>query len=258
MYAVQGGSLQLIDAGRIKREPLSIAYSGSAKPSAIDRPTRGFDQCAVPGESGWRGRGVHQGTLAQRGHPFGGLDMADEEANAAGLLSRLQLLLHAMSASPSDVAVLELALAQAVAATGAGIGVLGTMGRRGFVDLTMMFGIGEGVRRCGALQVGSRYPLTDAIARERSIWLSSPSDIKDAYPAAGGMWGRAFAAVPLTVGLVPVGAIGVIHDAMGHDFTNTERVFLCAVADICATIVADPQAVWPGTTTGDRGHDPGE
>ncbi|MEV4636606.1 GAF domain-containing protein [Actinoplanes sp. NPDC049548] len=177
----------------------------------------------------------------------------DDDFGAARLLSRLHLLLQAATASPRDPEVLELALIQAVAATGADSAVLGTLRRRDILDVRLLAGTGGPMHEVGALHVGSRYPLTDAIVQEKPVWLSSPPEIRSSYPTAGGLWGRAFAALPLMVRQVPVGAIGVIHDAAGHYHTGVERVFLSTVADVCATIVSvSPDHRWPMEV----GHEP--
>jgi hypothetical protein len=156
------------------------------------------------------------------------------------------LLLHAATVAPRDTTILELALIQAVAAIGADSAVLGTLASRDILDVKLLSGTGGAVHEVGALHVGTRYPLTDAIVQEKPIWLSSPPEIRSSYPTAGGLWGRAFAAVPLMIRHMPVGAIGVIHDTAGHYHTATERVFLSAVADICAGIVSLAQDHrWP-------------
>jgi GAF domain-containing protein len=170
----------------------------------------------------------------------------DDGPGAAALLHRLHLLLHAATASPGDATVLQLALIQAVAATGADSAVLGTIRDTDLVDVTMLFGAGEPVHDVGALTLDSRYPLTDVIVRERAIWLTSFPEIQEAYPRGGTLWGKAFAGVPLLQRGVPLGAIGLIHDTSGHDFGAAERAFLSAVADLCATVLGHPDATtWP-------------
>ncbi|MEV8510339.1 hypothetical protein AB0368_36680 [Actinoplanes sp. NPDC051475] len=170
-----------------------------------------------------------------------------ENVGAAGLLSRLGMLVQATVLSPGDTTLLELALVQAVAAIGADCAMLGIR-RREVLDVTLLSGAGGATHDMGILQVGSRYPLTDAIVQERSIWLSSPPEIRSAYPSAGGLWGRAIAVVPLMLRHCPVGAIAIIHETAVHHHCGSERLFLTAVADICATMVADPQG-HPWTTT---------
>ncbi|GGQ42891.1 GAF domain-containing protein [Couchioplanes azureus] len=168
----------------------------------------------------------------------GSVMMSDGNYGAADLLSRLYLLLEAALRSPGDPAVVEVALVQAVAGSGADSAVLGTMTTDGNLDLMMMpSGCGP-LRPAGALTVGPHNPLTDAVVREDSIWLSSPVEIRAAYPSAGLLWGRAFAAVPLMVRHKPVGVLGIIHDAAVHVFTASEREYLGAVASTCATVVA--------------------
>lgn len=176
--------------------------------------------------------------------------MPDDYFAATGLLARLQLLLQAVAAAPGDVDVLQLALAQAIAATGADSAVLGQLRHHRGAMAMMEFRAGGVVHEGGTLLVGPRYPLTDAIAREEPIWLSSLPEIRTTYPTAGRLWGRAFAAVPLMVRHVPVGAIAVIHDTDGHDFTGTERLFLRSVADLCAPVVAELACRdWPAEST---------
>ncbi|MFI5493996.1 hypothetical protein [Actinoplanes sp. NPDC051859] len=167
----------------------------------------------------------------------------EQDFGWADSLSRLQLLLQAVAAAPTDASVLELGLTQVIAATGAGSAVLGTMRDHGTLELAMVTGIGGSISPCGVLRVGSRYPLTDAIARERAVWLSSSAEIAASYPAASGLWGRAFAAVPVMSRGMPLGAIGVIYDDGAHAFTGAERLCLRGVADICAIVLAHRQAI---------------
>jgi GAF domain-containing protein len=172
-----------------------------------------------------------------------GRDMVpDDDLTAAGLLCRLQMLLQAAAAAPGDASVCELALMQAAAATGADSAVLGRLRGPEVMHVTLLFGAGEPVHDVGVLQVSPRYPLTDLVVRERSIWLSSSIEIRTAYPSAGGIWGRAFGGVPMLSGGVAVGALGVIHDYSGHLFTPAERTFLAGVADLCATVLTHPSA----------------
>jgi GAF domain-containing protein len=172
-----------------------------------------------------------------------------DDLGAAGLLHRLHMLLHAAAVSPGDGTVLQAALMQAIAAIGADCAVLATVGDRDVIDMTMLFGAGEPVHNVGALMLDSRYPLHDVIVRERAIWLTSFSEIREAYPRGSALWGHAFAGVPLLHRGVAVGAIGLIHDITGHHFTTAEKAFLSAVADLCATVLAHPHATtWPPRT----------
>ena len=176
--------------------------------------------------------------------------LPDDDLGAAGLLHRLHMLLHAAAMSPGDGTVLQLALTQAMAATGADSAVLGTIRDRDVVDMTLLFGAGGPVHDIGGLTLDSRNPLHDAIVRERAIWLTSFREIQDAYPRGSALWGHAFAGVPLLHRGVAVGAIGLIHDITSHRFTTTERTFLGAVADLCASVLAHPEAtMWPPRTT---------
>lgn len=170
---------------------------------------------------------------------------SEEDLGGAELLSRVHLLLEAVVVAPGDASLLESAAAQAAVALDADSVVLGTMSSRDALHAFLWPGVGGAMHEIGALQVESRFPLTDAIVRGEPIWLSSPSEIRAFYPYAGGLWGRAFAAVPLMVRQQPVGALGVIYDRGGHYFTGPERAFLGAIADICAIMVSDvPTLPW--------------
>ncbi|MFI7601535.1 GAF domain-containing protein [Actinoplanes sp. NPDC049681] len=171
--------------------------------------------------------------------------IANDDLGAAGLLSRLHMLLHAAATSPADAGVLKLALIQAAAATGADSAVLGTMRDRDLIDVTLLPGAGDPVHDVGVLPVGSRYPLTDVILRGRPVWLTSPREIRLAYPVGGALWGFAFAGAPLLLRGVPIGAVGLIHDNAAHCFTAVERVFVSAVADVCATVLSHTRASSP-------------
>ncbi|MEV4642279.1 GAF domain-containing protein [Actinoplanes sp. NPDC049548] len=171
----------------------------------------------------------------------------DDDLGASGLLCRLHMLLHlAVASAPGDTSVLKLAMIQAAAATGADSAVLGTVNDRDVVDVSMLSAAGGPVHDAGALAVSPQYPLTDVIVRAKPIWLASPPEVRAAYPTGGALWGRAFAGVPLLAGGAAIGAIGLIHDTTGHHFTDVERTFVSAVADLCAGVLFQaPAGTWP-------------
>ena len=152
-------------------------------------------------------------------------------------VGRLRLVLRAFAAAPLGAGTPQLLISQAVAATGSSGGVVcGVRGDR--VVILASEGYTPGQRpACGPLIMGDlSLPLPYAATTEQPVWLVSQADAVDRFPRIGGLVPgseRAYAALPLRVNGQSLGVMGISF-AERHEFTEADRDFLLALADICA------------------------
>jgi GAF domain-containing protein len=151
--------------------------------------------------------------------------------------ARLRLVLRAFAAAPLGANTPQLLISQAVAATGSSGGVVcGVRGDR--VVILASEGYTPDQRSaCGPLIMGDlSLPLTYAATTGQLVWLVSQADTVDRFPRIVELVPRderAYAALPLRAGGESLGVLGISFAAR-HDFTEADRDFLLALADICA------------------------
>src|SRR5207248_1167076 len=90
---------------------------------------------------------------------------------------------------------------------------------------------------CGPLMMGDlSLPLTFAATTGQPVWLVSQADAVDRFPRIVELVPgseRAYAALPLRASGQSLGVMGISF-AERHEFTEADRDFLLALADICA------------------------
>ena len=150
---------------------------------------------------------------------------------------RLRLVLRAFAAAPLGADTPQLLISQAVAATGSSGGVVcGVRGNR-VVILASEGDTPEQRSACGPLIMGDlSLPLPYAATTEQPVWLVSQADAVDRFPRIVELMPgseRAYAALPLTASGQSLGVLGISF-AERHEFTEADRDFLLALADICA------------------------
>lgn len=158
-------------------------------------------------------------------------------ADALSAEGRLRLVLRAFAAAPLGADTPQLLISQAVAATGSSGGVVcGVRGDR-VVILASEGYTPEQRSACGPLIMGDlSLPLPYAATTEQPVWLVSQADAVDRFPRIVELMPgseRAYAALPLTASGQSLGVLGISF-AERHEFTEADRDFLLALADICA------------------------
>jgi GAF domain-containing protein len=159
--------------------------------------------------------------------------------DASEALSRLQTVVHTLTALPIERDAPEILLAQAIAAVGADGGMLGVVKDGVFIDTVTYRGYSEQrVKSHGRLTVGSRYPLTDAVLRRQPVWICGSAERIRRYPELTcPSWPPTVVCLPLLLGSRCIGVLGLTIEHERPGFTPTERSALLTLADICAFIL---------------------
>ena len=147
------------------------------------------------------------------------------------------MVLDALAAAPIDADTPQLLIAQAVAATQSHGGVVcASRGDRVVVLASEGYTPAER-QACGPLRLGDlSLPLTHAATTGDPVWLASQADTARRFPRIAELVPRAeraYAALPLRAQDAVLGVIG-IGFAERHAFTDADKNFLLALADICA------------------------
>jgi GAF domain-containing protein len=130
-----------------------------------------------------------------------------------------------------------LLISQAVAATGSSGGVVcGVRADRVVILAREGYTPYQG-SACGPLFMGDlSLPLTYAATTEQPVWLVPLAETVDRFPRIGELVPRgeeAYAVLPLRASGELLGVLGISFAAR-QDFTEADRDFLLALADICA------------------------
>ena len=160
-----------------------------------------------------------------------------EIGHGMGTEGRLGLMLRAFANAPLDADTPQLLISQAVAATGSSGGVVCGERADRLVILASDGYTPAQRSACGVLMLGDlTLPLTYAATTGQPVWLVSQADTVRRFPRIVRLVPRAeraYAALPLRANGISLGVLGISF-AERHDFTDTDRGFLLALADICA------------------------
>ena len=154
---------------------------------------------------------------------------------------RLRLVLRTFASAPLGAGTPQLLISQAVAATGSGSGVVCAVRGDRLVVLASEGYTPEQWAAWGPLVMGDlSLPLTHAATTEQPVWLVSQADTAGRFPRIVELVPgneRAYAALPLRANGELLGVLGISFTER-HDFTEADRAFLLALADICAIHLA--------------------
>ncbi len=96
---------------------------------------------------------------------------------------------------------------------------------------------GRALARLAGAPVSSRWPLTEALRTGRPAWCATRADIVGTYPdTAEFLIAEAYIALPLHIGNRVIGALG-IGFTEAQEFDKPQRLYLLALADICAMVL---------------------
>jgi GAF domain-containing protein len=158
-------------------------------------------------------------------------------ADVLSAQGRLRLVLRAFAAAPVGAGTPQLLISQAVAAAGSSGGVVCEVRGDHVVILASEGSTPDQQSACGPLIMGDlSLPLSYAATTGQPVWLVSQADAVDRFPRTGGLVPgseRAYAVLPLRASGQPLRVLGVSF-AGRHEFTEADRDFLLALADICA------------------------
>jgi GAF domain-containing protein len=150
---------------------------------------------------------------------------------------RLGLVLRAFAAAPLDADTPQLLITQAVAATHANGGVICAARGDRVIVLASQGYTKEQRSACGPLRIGDlSLPLTYAATAGEPVWLLSQADTVRRFPRIVELVPRAeraYAALPLRANGASLGVLGISFTER-HDFTDQDKGFLLALADLCA------------------------
>ncbi|HET7752541.1 MAG TPA: GAF domain-containing sensor histidine kinase [Anaeromyxobacteraceae bacterium] len=172
-------------------------------------------------------------------HPTPDPPSTPEAGVSAEYVTHLQRFTAAVSSAVRMTDVARVLSEQGLERFGAkAVGIVWMMRPRAF-ELVFGHGVTEAefAMLDAAARAGERLPIRDAIVSRRSVWLDTPEQIRERYPAVEALRARrgesGFAVVPLVVGDRCPGVIGFTFDRPGP-FSEAERGFIETLARVSA------------------------
>ena len=185
------------------------------------------------------------------------------EATSASVdeFARVALVARALTSALDVSEVVEIVVHQGMAGLEAEGGAFAFLDERGVLVPAVMVGYPKhAFEAFTPLALDRELPMTVAAREKEPIWVESLSDARARFPAlvAGLVTGsQAWAAIPLVIEGVVFGVLGVSFLVPRH-FSQSERLFIGALADLCALALRDrrtdgdpaqPRSVDVGDTT---------
>ncbi|WP_076260787.1 GAF domain-containing SpoIIE family protein phosphatase [Intrasporangium flavum] len=147
------------------------------------------------------------------------------------------VVLEAFAAAPVDAETPQLVISQAVAALRAAGGVVALVHDDAVEPLASLGYTRSEQQACGPLEVGDlSLPLTWAATTGEPVWLASQAETAQRFPRIIELVSRkerAYAVLPLRTAGVLLGVMGISW-VEPHEFSQSDRELLLALADICA------------------------
>lgn len=159
--------------------------------------------------------------------------------DAAERISRLQRISAALSEALTPMEVADVILTQGTAALGASAASIGRSVPEGHeLEIVAATGYPDCVlREFARFPVDAPFPLATAVRTGRAIWIESPDQWKDQFPALEparmGLQMTASASIPLLVKGSALGALGLSF-AEARTFSDEDKSFALSLAQQCA------------------------
>jgi hypothetical protein len=167
--------------------------------------------------------------------------MSDQLGLSADRIVRVALVAQALTAALDPTEVLEIVVRQGMAGLEAEGGVVALVDPGGVITPAVTVGYSrETIAAFAQLTVDRSLPLTDAVREGRAIWVESRREARSRFPeliAQPATISQAWAAIPMMVDGATLGVLGVSFLAP-RSFTDNERLFIRALADLCALALA--------------------
>ena len=158
---------------------------------------------------------------------------------------RVALVARAMSEGLELDEIVTIVVRQGMAGVGAEAATLALLDQHGVLQPVAVLGcLKPPVAAVGKITLDRELPMAVAVRDKRPVWIPSRADGEQHFPdlAAADPASQAWAALPLEIHGTAIGALGVgFHTA--HEFTETDRLFLRALADLTALAVHDTTLV---------------
>ena len=185
------------------------------------------------------------------------------EATSASVdeIARVALVARALTSALDVSEIVEIVVHQGMAGLDAEGGAFAFLDERGVLVPAVMVGYPKhAFEAFTPLALDRELPMTVAAREKEPIWVASLGDARARFPAlVAGLVTRsqAWAAIPLVIEGVVFGVLGVSFLVPRH-FSQSERLFIGALADLCALALRDrrtdgdpaqPRSVDVGDTT---------
>ena len=153
-------------------------------------------------------------------------------------LRKLQLVMSALAAAPSEELIAGVAVDELLPAIGADAGVLALNDDEGGLEVRRAIGYGDVAMKWRRIPLDAGLPLSEAARRGEPIFLSTGRARMKAFPASASIpvVHEGLVALPLAVGGRSLGVLGLSFTEPRH-FGPDEQALLVTIAQLCALTI---------------------
>ena len=153
-------------------------------------------------------------------------------------LRKLQFIMSALAAAPSEEAIAGVIVEELLPAVGADAGVLALNDDEGGLEVRRAIGYGDVADRWSRIPFDAGFPLTEAARRGEPVFLSTGRARLEAFPASASIpvWYEGLVALPLVVGGRSLGVLGLSFTE-ARPFDPDEQALLVTVGQLCALAI---------------------
>ncbi|HVF14842.1 MAG TPA: GAF domain-containing SpoIIE family protein phosphatase [Acidimicrobiales bacterium] len=153
-------------------------------------------------------------------------------------LRKLQVIMSALAAAPSEEAIADVIIDELLPAVGADAGVLALNDDQGGLDVRRAAGYGGVASDWRRIPLDAGLPLSEAARRGEPVFLSCGKARLEAFPATVTIpvLHEGLVALPLVVGGRPLGVLGLSFTESRH-FDPDEQALLVTIAQLCALTI---------------------